>query len=148
MPRTRCARAKRRDPLLEQSTPGQGRSGDRARRRDAVVARRGVVDDRSATPQPIRTSWPDPGSLRAFYRQTTLCESGALPGGADSRHPKEKHWYLMLLAPIPTVQRSGVGTMLLEHAFTHIDAEGVGVTSRRQKEDNVAYYQRFGYRTD
>jgi ribosomal protein S18 acetylase RimI-like enzyme len=60
-------------------------------------------------------------------------------------HRKDPQWYLMVLCTDPPAQRSGVGTMLLEHAFAQVDAEGVGSHLETPRRDNVAYYQRFGY---
>jgi predicted N-acetyltransferase YhbS len=45
----------------------------------------------------------------------------------------------------PAIQRSGVGTMLMEHGLEQINNEGVGGYLETQKEDNLAYYRRFGY---
>jgi predicted N-acetyltransferase YhbS len=51
----------------------------------------------------------------------------------------------MLLAVEPTMQRSGVGSMLMEEGLAQIDAEHVGAYLETQKIDNHAYYRRFGF---
>ena len=60
-------------------------------------------------------------------------------------HPKEPHWYLILLAVDPPWQRRGAGSMLVEHGLAFADAAGVGAYLETQKEENLAYYRRFGF---
>jgi GNAT superfamily N-acetyltransferase len=87
-----------------------------------------------------------PTSLRAFYRRPRALMAGNRYMSALVRaHRKDPQWYLMVLCADPSVQRSGVGTLLLNEAFGRIDAEGVGSHLETPRWDNVAYYQRFGY---
>ena len=87
-----------------------------------------------------------PNSLRAFARQPKgLADGNSYVQAIAKAHPKEPHWYLMLLCADPMIQRRGVGTLLLEEAFTHVDTEGVASHLETQKEENLAYYRRFGY---
>ncbi len=87
-----------------------------------------------------------PTSLRAFYRRPKSLLAGNKYMAALLRaHRKDPQWYLMVLCADPPAQRSGVGTMLLEHAFAQVDREGVGSHLETPRIDNVAYYQRFGY---
>jgi len=113
---------------------------------DSVVAVAGwLMTDQF--PQPILTQLAQlPGSLRALYRQPRALRVGARYLGTLLRvHPKEPHWYLMLLAADPAHQRSGAGTLLMDDGVTRIDAEGVGGYLETQKEENLAYYRRFGF---
>jgi ribosomal protein S18 acetylase RimI-like enzyme len=87
-----------------------------------------------------------PSSLRALYsRPHSLTVGGLYLRELLNVHPKEPHWYLMLLAVEPTLQRSGVGAMLMEDGIAHIEAERVGAYLETQKIDNLAYYRRFGF---
>jgi ribosomal protein S18 acetylase RimI-like enzyme len=87
-----------------------------------------------------------PSSLRALYRHPrSLQVGGVYLRELLNVHPKEPHWYLMLLAVDPAMQRRGVGTMLMNDALARIDAEHVGAYLETQKEDNHAYYRRFGF---
>jgi GNAT superfamily N-acetyltransferase len=87
-----------------------------------------------------------PSSLRALYpRPHSLKIGGVYLRELLNVHPKEPHWYLMLLAVEPDMQRGGVGTMLMEAAMAHVDAERVGAYLETQKADNLAYYRRFGF---
>jgi ribosomal protein S18 acetylase RimI-like enzyme len=87
-----------------------------------------------------------PSSLRAMYRRPKAMSIGyAYMMAITNVHRKDAHWYLMVLCADPSAQRSGVGTMLLEHAFIEIDAEGVGTYLETPREDNVPYYRRFGF---
>jgi GNAT superfamily N-acetyltransferase len=87
-----------------------------------------------------------PGSLRAMFPQFKTFGVGLkyMTALADA-HTKAPQWYLMVLCADPSEQRRGVGTMLLEHAFEMVDAEGVGSYLETPREDNVPYYRRFGY---
>jgi ribosomal protein S18 acetylase RimI-like enzyme len=87
-----------------------------------------------------------PSSLRAFYRRPRSLPIGNRYVAALARvHRKDPQWYLMVLCADPSVQRSGVGTMLLQHGLAIVDHEGVGSHLETPRLDNVAYYERFGY---
>jgi GNAT superfamily N-acetyltransferase len=87
-----------------------------------------------------------PGNLRALYRRPrALVDANRYLAAVAKNHPKEPHWYLLLLVAEPSMQRSGVGTMLMEHGLGEADEEGVGSYLETQNKDNLAYYQRFGY---
>jgi ribosomal protein S18 acetylase RimI-like enzyme len=87
-----------------------------------------------------------PSSLRALYpRPHSLKLGGVYLRELLAVHPKEPHWYLMLLAVEPTMQRSGVGSMLIEDGLARIDAEHVAAYLETQKLDNQAYYRQFGF---
>jgi ribosomal protein S18 acetylase RimI-like enzyme len=98
-------------------------------------------------PLPMRVQLSQvPSSLRAFYRRPrSLLAGNKYMASLVRAHRKDPQWYLMVLCADPTAQRSGVGTMLLEHAFAQVDVEGVGSHLETPRLDNVAYYQRFGY---
>jgi ribosomal protein S18 acetylase RimI-like enzyme len=98
-------------------------------------------------PLPMRVQLGQiPTSLRAFYRRPKSLVAGNKYMSVLVRaHRKDPQWYLMVLCADPPAQRSGVGTMLLEHAFVQVDTEGVGSHLETPRLDNVAYYQRFGY---
>ena len=98
-------------------------------------------------PQSVRTQLSQiPGTFRALYRRPRALIDGTKYLSAVAKaHPKEAHWYLFLLVADPSIQRSGVGTMLMHHGLALADAEGVGGYLETQNEDNLAYYRRFGY---
>jgi ribosomal protein S18 acetylase RimI-like enzyme len=98
-------------------------------------------------PLPMRVQLSQmPLSFRAFYRSPrALLKGNKYMASLVRAHRKDPQWYLMVLCADPPAQRSGVGTMLLEHAFAQVDAEGVGSHLETPRLDNVAYYQRFGY---
>ncbi len=87
-----------------------------------------------------------PSSLRAFYRRPrSLVIGNRYVAALAHVHRKDPQWYLMVLCADTTVQRSGVGTMLLNHGLRMVDAQGVGSHLETPRLDNVAYYRRFGY---
>jgi GNAT superfamily N-acetyltransferase len=63
----------------------------------------------------------------------------------ESAHPKDRMWYLQLLAVDPAAQRSGIGGALQREVYPSVDEDGLACHLETQKEDNLAYYRRFGY---
>jgi GNAT superfamily N-acetyltransferase len=87
-----------------------------------------------------------PSSLRALYRHPgTLRRAGTYLRTILKVHPKELNWYLPLLAVDPSVQGQGAGTMLMNEGVSRMEKDGVGGYLETQKEENHAFYNRFGY---
>jgi ribosomal protein S18 acetylase RimI-like enzyme len=64
-------------------------------------------------------------------------------------HPKEpQHWYLHTLGVAPERQRQGVGSFLMAPVLERADAEGLAVYLETAKEENLAYYRRFGFEVE
>ncbi len=63
----------------------------------------------------------------------------------DRAHPRDRHWYLELLAVHPEVQRKGHGGALQDRVYAQADGEQLPSYLETQKEENLAYYRRFGY---
>ncbi|MFI0481079.1 GNAT family N-acetyltransferase [Actinomadura sp. 9N215] len=66
-------------------------------------------------------------------------------GAIEKHHPREPHWYLAVLGTDPPAQGNGLGGALLRSRLDHCDAEGVPAYLESSKEDNVPYYERFGF---
>lgn len=60
--------------------------------------------------------------------------------------PEEPHWYLSTLGVAPAHQRRGFGGALIRPMLERADADGVITHLETFKEDNVPYYERFGFR--
>ena len=87
------------------------------------------------------------GALRALYRvPSALVRGTRYLQAIDKAHPHEELWYLQLLATDPEHQRQGVGTALVASVHERCDREGRAAYLETQKEANLAYYGRFGYR--
>jgi predicted N-acetyltransferase YhbS len=67
-------------------------------------------------------------------------------GALKKSHPREPHWYLMGLATDPPKQRTGVGTALVRPVLDRCDGAKLGAYLETQKQANVPYYERFGFR--
>ena len=86
------------------------------------------------------------GSLRALLpRPASLVTGLRYTMAIDKVRPGSEHWYLCLLAVDPMVWRRGVGTSLLEPSLESNDADGLPCYVETQKEDNLAFYRRFGF---
>jgi GNAT superfamily N-acetyltransferase len=98
-------------------------------------------------PYPVRTQLGQSlGALRALSRVPPALVTGTRYLLAlEKEHPKEELWYLQLLAADPEHQRQGVGGALLEGVLGECDRDGVSAYLETQKEDNLAYYRRFGF---
>ncbi|MGC2486193.1 MAG: GNAT family N-acetyltransferase [Acidimicrobiales bacterium] len=87
-----------------------------------------------------------PVTLRALYRHPRALRRGATYLNAILKvHPKEHHWYLALIATDPSVQRRGVGTLLMNDGIEKMTADRLGGYLETQKEENLAFYNRFGF---
>lgn len=82
---------------------------------------------------------PRPPSLVAGARYQLAVERA---------HPRERIWYLQLLAVDPALQRGGIGGALQQQVYPAADREGLPSYLETQKEANLAYYRRFGYDVD
>ena len=63
----------------------------------------------------------------------------------EAAHPREPHWYLAILGTDPQAQGKGVGAALMEPILDRCDGQGLGAYLESSKEQNLAYYARFGF---
>jgi ribosomal protein S18 acetylase RimI-like enzyme len=89
-----------------------------------------------ALPNFLRVFAAAPGSFRTFVRY------GA---NAEQAHPREPHWYLVVLGVRPQAQRRGLGTRLIAPVLERADRDGVACYLESSDHANVAYYERFGF---
>ena len=64
----------------------------------------------------------------------------------NGARPDEPHWYLSTLGVAPSHQRQGFGGELLRPMLERADADGVITHLETFKQENVPYYERFGFR--
>jgi GNAT superfamily N-acetyltransferase len=64
----------------------------------------------------------------------------------EAHHPEEPHDYLMLLAVHPERQGTGLGSVLLRHHHTTLDAAGTAAYLEASNTRNRDLYLRHGYR--
>jgi ribosomal protein S18 acetylase RimI-like enzyme len=77
-----------------------------------------------------------PGTLRRA-RQVGHVVGAARPRGA--------HLYLASLAVAPSHQRRGLGTALMERVLAEAAERDLGLALETMREENVAWYERFGF---
>jgi ribosomal protein S18 acetylase RimI-like enzyme len=58
----------------------------------------------------------------------------------------EPHWYLMLLGVDPACRGQGLGGRLMQPVLEKATAEGVACYLETEKEGNVHFYDRYGFR--
>lgn len=94
----------------------------------------------------LRQLW---GALVAMIpRPRALVDGSRYLFAIERIHPKEDHWYLLLLAVDPAAQRGGIGGALQEQVYPGADEGGLDSYLETQKEANLAYYRRFGYEVE
>ena len=85
-------------------------------------------------------------ALRALIvRPRALVDGTKYLLATEKAHPRERMWYLQLLAVDPAAQRGGIGAALQQQVYPSVDGDGLACHLETQKQDNLAYYQRFGY---
>lgn len=70
---------------------------------------------------------------------------GELQNIMKSQHPEEPHWYLAVIGSDPAVRGKGYGQALMQSRLDRIDAEHAPAYLESSKEENIPYYQRFGF---
>ena len=63
----------------------------------------------------------------------------------ERAHPHGPVWYLELLVVDPSAQRNGIGARLQRDMLAAADDQGLDCYLETQKDENLAYYRRFGY---
>jgi GNAT superfamily N-acetyltransferase len=64
----------------------------------------------------------------------------------ESRHPRERHYYLPVIGVAPSWQGKGIGTALLAPMLTRCDREGMPAYLEASSPRNRACYERNGFR--
>jgi ribosomal protein S18 acetylase RimI-like enzyme len=64
----------------------------------------------------------------------------------DKHHPKERHWHLGPLAVDAHLQGMGIGSKLMRGFCEKMDAAGEVAYLETDKEINVRFYERFGFK--
>jgi GNAT superfamily N-acetyltransferase len=80
-----------------------------------------------------------PGSFGRFTRLGTELEA---------MFPSDPVWYLEILGVRPEGQGSGVGSLLVRDGLARADADGLPAYLETARPQNVAFYERFGFRVE
>lgn len=83
-------------------------------------------------------------SAMAPRAMAALSQAGAQ---LESAHEPGPSWYLEALGVLPELQGRGIGRQLLTPPLRLADAEGIPCHLHTSDPANVAYYERFGFRT-
>ncbi len=95
-------------------------------------------------PGRLRALWDATGMLLALRRATP--RALRLEQAISGERPHEPHWYLAILGTEPAQQRRGVGSALLRSVLHRCDADRVPAYLESSKEENLAFYERHGFR--
>lgn len=82
-------------------------------------------------------------AIRALRRRVGLAARAF--ARMEHHHPKEPHWYLMVLGTEPELQGRGVGSALLRPVLDRCDREGTLAWLESSKERNLPFYRRHGF---
>ena len=63
----------------------------------------------------------------------------------DVAHPKDPHWYLPWFGVDPIVQGRGLGSKLMEHCLTVVDADHLPAYLDSPNPRNISFYERHGF---
>ncbi len=85
----------------------------------------------------------DAGLMRALGRHAA--RGRAVDDALEAAHPEESHWYLSTIGTASHARGAGCGTALLKSRLDRIDAEHAPAYLESSKEENVPYYERFGF---
>jgi GNAT superfamily N-acetyltransferase len=92
--------------------------------------------------------WEILAHLRSFlgiYGWRGTGRALTLLGAMDKHHPREPHWYLMVIGTDPPMQGRGLGGAILRHRLSRIDALRVPAYLEASKPENVRIYRHFGF---
>lgn len=64
---------------------------------------------------------------------------------AAEHHDATPHWYLEILGCDPAAQGGGHGAALVVHGLERADADGLPTRLTTQRQENLAFYRRFGF---
>ncbi len=150
------------DPLIGYYFPGEG-----LRRSLLPLLMRGAIklaapygESFTAGPAPVggalwlppgRSKVPLPSVLRIMlpdvwrWRPRALRRFLAVMDELDKKHPKQDHWYLMLLGIDPPRQGQGLGGLLMSDALGRADRDGLGAYLETHKARNVPFYEKHGF---
>ncbi|MDO5662896.1 MAG: GNAT family N-acetyltransferase [Brachybacterium sp.] len=87
-----------------------------------------------------------PQMLRATGSLRRLRSTGRVLRALDEARPTEPHWYLLTLGVVPDAAGRGVGSALVRHRLTTVDAQGAPAYLEAATKAHVPYYARFGFR--
>ncbi|MEZ0382931.1 GNAT family N-acetyltransferase [Mycobacterium sp. pW045] len=85
-----------------------------------------------------------PSLIRSFGFR--LSQGRALSDLLDANHPEEPHWYLAVIGSDPSVRGRGFRQAVMQPRLERCDAESCPAYLESSKEENVPYYERFGFR--
>lgn len=89
-----------------------------------------------ATPALIATMLAAPRSFAAFSR---------IGSNAERVHPRQPHWYLIILGVRHNDHRHGHGGLLLRQGLARADRDDIDCYLETSDRANVSYYQRFDF---
>jgi len=98
-------------------------------------------DWKSGPGEQLRMAWP---MGRAIGFRSARSRLGAL-AEIERHHPSEPHWYLAILGADPDRRGQGIGGALMAPMVQRCDDEGMPAFLESSKEQNLAFYHRFGF---
>jgi len=95
----------------------------------------GLLEPLRTLPETLR--WTGPGRLRRFME---------MDAAEHERRPRTPHFYLAILGVLPSRQRAGLGSALLDHTLSRLDEDRMPAYLESSNPANVPIYERHGFR--
>lgn len=94
-----------------------------------------------STSEILRCAVPGVRSIGLRNARSRMVALDAMEQG----HPSEPHWYLEILAARVDLRGRGVGSALMAPMIERCDVEGTAAYLESSKQENLAFYHRFGF---
>lgn len=95
--------------------------------------------------RPFEAARIGPPILRAIGPHDLRMRLAAL-ASLERHHPRDLHWYLEILGSDPTMRGQGIGGSLMVPTLERCDRGGMPAYLESSKEENIPFYERFGFR--
>jgi|HubBroStandDraft_1064217.scaffolds.fasta_scaffold00058_66 hypothetical protein len=94
---------------------------------------------------PLWTRLVNTPAILAIYGFAGTSRAMRLLGVMERHHPREPHWYLMLIGTEPQKQGRGFAGIVLRHRLAQIDAARLPAYLEASKPENVPIYASVGF---
>ncbi len=113
---------------------------------DGYAAASWIAPYAEAKPENFRDELRLLSVLLSLTGVSRFARGAAMAKAMEDSHPPEPYFYLAFVGVAPRFQGTGLGTALLEHTLTRVDASGMPAFLENSNPRNIKLYERFGFR--